>query len=100
MEKALRDTPTVERDLGCSGGSVSRLIMTRENVAMHTHADADEMVYVVAGEATLTVADKDQGVQAGWFSVVPRGMSHSLTRRGRNPLLILSVRSGPACPGL
>lgn len=100
MEKALRDTPTVERDLGCSGGSASKLIMTRENVAMHTHADADEMVYVVAGEATLSVADKDQGVQPGWFSVVPRGMSHSLTRRGRNPLLILSVRSGPACPGL
>jgi mannose-6-phosphate isomerase-like protein (cupin superfamily) len=74
--------------------------MTRENVAMHTHADADEMLYVVAGEATLTVADKDQPVQAGWFSVVPRGMSHSLTRRGRNALLVLSVRSGPACPGL
>ena len=100
MEKALRDTPTVERDLGCSGGSASRLIMTRENVSMHTHGDADEMLYVVAGDATLTVADKDQGVQPGWFSVVPRGMSHSLTRRGRNPLLHLSVRSGPACPGL
>ncbi len=65
MEKALRDTPTVERELGCSGGSASRLIMTRENVTMHSHADADEMIYVVAGEATLTVADKDQPVQAG-----------------------------------
>ena len=100
MEKALRDTPTVERELGCSGASASRLIMTRENITMHTHADADEMVYVVAGEATLTVADKDQPVQAAWFAVVPRGTSHSFTRRGRNPLLVLSVRSGPACPGL
>jgi mannose-6-phosphate isomerase-like protein (cupin superfamily) len=100
MEKALRDTPTVERELGCSGASASRLIMTRENITMHSHADADEMLYIVAGEATLSVADKDQGVQAAWFSVVPRGMSHSLTRRGRNPLLVLSVRSGPACPGL
>jgi len=100
MEKEIRNTPTVERDLGCSGGSASRLIMTRENITMHTHADADEMLYVVAGEATLTVADKDRPVEAAWFSVVPRGASHSLTRRGRNPLLILSVRSGPACPGL
>lgn len=100
MEKELRNTPTVERDLGCSGGSASRLIMTRENVTMHTHADADEMLYVVAGDAALTVADKEQVVQPGWFSVVPRGMSHSLTRRGRNALLLLSVRSGPPCPGL
>jgi mannose-6-phosphate isomerase-like protein (cupin superfamily) len=100
MEKALRDAPTVERDLGCSGGSVSRLIMTRENISMHTHADADEMLYVVAGEASLTVGDKDQPVQPAWFAVVPRGTSHSLTRRGRNALLVLSVRSGPPCPGL
>ena len=100
MEKALRDTPTVERDLGCSGATASRLIMTRENITMHSHSDADEMLYIVAGEATLTVAEKDQPVQAASFSVVPRGMSHSLTRRGRNALLVLSIRSGPACPGL
>ena len=100
MEKALRDSPTVERDLGCSGGSASRLIMTRENITLHTHGDADEMLYIVAGEATLSVADKDQPVAAASFAVVPRGMSHSLTRRGRNPLLVLSVRSGPPCPGL
>jgi mannose-6-phosphate isomerase-like protein (cupin superfamily) len=100
MEKELRNTPTVERDLGCSGGSASRLIMTRENIAMHTHADADEMLYIAAGEATLTVADKERPVEPGWFTVVPRGASHSLTRKGRPALLILSVRSGPACPGL
>ena len=74
--------------------------MTRENITLHTHSDADEMLYIVAGEATLTVADKDQSVQAASFSVVPRGLSHSLTRRGRNALLVLSIRSGPACPGL
>lgn len=100
MEKALRDSPTVERDLGCSGGSASRLIMTRENITMHSHGDADEMLYIVAGEATFTIADKEQSVQAAWFAVVPRGASHSLMRRGRNPLLVLSVRSGPACSGL
>jgi mannose-6-phosphate isomerase-like protein (cupin superfamily) len=100
LDKALRDSPTVERDLGCSGGSASRLIMTRENITMHTHADADEMLYIVAGEGTLTVADKDRPVEAGWFAVVPRGASHSLTRRGRPALLVVSVRTGPPCPGL
>jgi mannose-6-phosphate isomerase-like protein (cupin superfamily) len=100
MEKQLRTSPTVERELGCSGGSSSRLIMTRENVAMHTHADADEMLYVVGGEASMMIADKDQSVEAGWFGVVPRGSSHSVMRRGRNVLVLLSVRSGPPCPGL
>lgn len=100
MDKELRNSPTVERDLGCSGATASRLIMTRENMAVHTHSDADEMLYIVAGEGTLTVGDRDQSVEAGWYSVVPRGTSHSLTRRGRNALLVLSVRSGPACPGL
>ena len=100
MEKQLRTNPTVERELGCSGGSSSRLIMTRENVAVHTHADADEMLYVVGGEASMTIADRDQPVEAGWFGVVPRGSSHSVMRRGRNVLVLLSVRSGPPCPGL
>jgi mannose-6-phosphate isomerase-like protein (cupin superfamily) len=100
LEKELRAKPTVERDLGCSGASLSRVIITRENIAEHSHADADEMLYVVAGEATLTIGGKSQSVEASWFAVVPRGSSHSLTRRGRNPLLVVSVRSGPACPGL
>ena len=100
MEKALRDTPTVERDLGCSGGSASRLIMTRENIALHTHSDADEMVYIVSGEATLAIGDKDQPVVPASFAVIPRGTSHSFMRRGRVPLTVLSIRSGPACPGL
>src|SRR5688572_10029829 len=64
MEKSLRTTPTVERELGCSGASSSRVIMTRENIPLHTHADADEMLYVVAGEASMTIADKDQAVEA------------------------------------
>jgi mannose-6-phosphate isomerase-like protein (cupin superfamily) len=100
MERSLRENPTVERELGCSGGTSSRLIMTRENITMHAHSDADEMLYVVAGEASMTIADKDQPVEAGWFGVVPRGTSHSLMRRGRNVLVVLSVRSGPPCPGL
>ena len=100
LDKALREQPTVERDLGCSGATSSKVIMTRENIAAHEHSDADEMIYIVAGEATLTLGSKDQPVSAAAFTVVPRGMSHTLTRRGRQPLLVVSVRSGPACPGL
>ncbi|HYN07680.1 MAG TPA: carboxypeptidase regulatory-like domain-containing protein [Vicinamibacterales bacterium] len=97
-EQLLRETdPIAERALGCSGATASRLIRVRESLASHTHADADEMLYIVAGDATLKLGDKEQNIAPGWFSVVPRGMAHTITRRGRNPLLILSSISGPAC---
>jgi mannose-6-phosphate isomerase-like protein (cupin superfamily) len=89
--------PVAERALGCSGATASRLIRVRDSVAAHTHADADELIYIVAGEATIKLGEKEQNIIPGWFSIVPRGMSHTITRRGRNPILILSSISGPAC---
>jgi uncharacterized cupin superfamily protein len=97
-EQLLRETdPIAERALGCSGATSSRLIRVRESIASHTHADADELLYIVAGDATLKLGDKEQNISPGWFSVVPRGMTHTITRRGRNPILILSAISGPPC---
>ena len=99
-EQMLRDQqPIVERDLGCSVATASRLILIRESLASHTHADADEVIYVVAGDATLRIFDKDTNISAGWYGLVPRGLSHSLSRRGRNAPIVLSVQSGPACEG-
>jgi mannose-6-phosphate isomerase-like protein (cupin superfamily) len=97
-EQLLRETdPIAERALGCSGATASRLIRVRESVQSHTHADADELVYIVAGDATLKLGEKEQNISPGWFSIVPRGMAHTITRRGRNPVLILSSISGPPC---
>lgn len=89
--------PVAERALGCSGATASRLIRVRDSIAAHTHADADELIYIVAGEATIKLGEKEQNITPGWFSIVPRGMSHTITRRARNPILILSSISGPAC---
>jgi mannose-6-phosphate isomerase-like protein (cupin superfamily) len=97
-DQMLRDSkPIVERELGCSGVSLSRLILARENIAQHSHAEADEMLYLMAGEATLTVAEKDQNINAGWFGLVPRGSAHTLVRRGRNPMVVLSIQTGQPC---
>jgi len=89
--------PVAERALGCSGATASRLIRVRDSIAAHTHADADELIYIVAGSATIKLGEKEQNIAPGWFSIVPRGMSHTITRRERNPILILSSLSGPAC---
>ena len=102
FEQLIREKdPVAERQLGCSGATASRVIRVHESVSVHTHADADEVIYILGGEATIKLGDKDQSVSPGWFSIVPRGMAHSITRRGgnptRNPILILSSLSGPVC---
>jgi mannose-6-phosphate isomerase-like protein (cupin superfamily) len=87
-----------EHDLGCSGATSAKLIRLRDGLPAHTHADADELLYMIAGDATLTVGGKDQNVKAGWLGLIPRGTPHALTRRSGPSLLVLSIQSGPPCP--
>jgi mannose-6-phosphate isomerase-like protein (cupin superfamily) len=80
--------------IGCSGLSRSQLLVIRESHTSDVRPDEDEMLYLVAGEATLKLGDKEQAVTPGWFSIVPRGTSRVLTRRGRNPAIFLATVSG------
>jgi mannose-6-phosphate isomerase-like protein (cupin superfamily) len=98
IEKLLREKdPVAERQLGCSGATSSRLIRVNDSLAVHSHADADEVLYIFGGEVTLKLGDKEQNLAPGGFSLVPRGMAHAVTRRGRVPVVILSIVSGPPC---
>jgi mannose-6-phosphate isomerase-like protein (cupin superfamily) len=84
--------------IGCSGASQSRLIVLREAIPAGTNKDADEMLYLVAGEATLTLGGaKEQAITPGWFTIVPRGTSYAIGRKGRNPAILLSTVSGRPC---
>jgi mannose-6-phosphate isomerase-like protein (cupin superfamily) len=85
--------------IGCSGLSATQLVLVREALVSPTRPDADEMLYLVAGEASLKLGDREQALVPGWFSVVPRGTPHSVTRKGRNPAILLSILSGQPCAG-
>ena len=100
-EQMLKDRGnTVERLLGCSGASQSRLFLSRDVLVSPGNPDADEMTYIVAGEADLKIGDKTQPVSAGWFGLIPRGSAHTFTKKGRGPaVIVLSVVSGVPCPG-
>ncbi len=89
--------PVVERVIGCSGATSARLLRLQESLPARARDDADQMLYVVAGEATLKIGDLNRAISAGSFGIVPRGTSYSVSRRGRNPLILLTVVSGPAC---
>jgi mannose-6-phosphate isomerase-like protein (cupin superfamily) len=89
--------PVERLSVGCSGATASEVLRLRDGLESHTHTDADEVLYLVAGEGTLTLGSQDVKVGPGWYSLVPRGVAHALVRSGRNPIVLLSVVSGQPC---
>ena len=57
------------------------------------------MLYVIGGEGTLRLDDRDSTLGAGSFAVVPRGTGYGFTPRGRNPLIVLAFLAGAPCAG-
>jgi mannose-6-phosphate isomerase-like protein (cupin superfamily) len=83
--------------VGCSGLANTVLWQLREPWPNRQHTNADAMLYVIGGEGTLRLDGRDVAMQAGGFASVPRGTQYSLTRRGRNPLIILATLAGEPC---
>jgi mannose-6-phosphate isomerase-like protein (cupin superfamily) len=83
--------------IGCTASSTSTLIQLRDPLAEHSHAEEDETIYVVAGEGTHKINGREFTLSGGVFSVVPRGTTHSIVRRGRQPLVIISTLGGTPC---
>lgn len=97
-ERSLSGRDPVRRvAVGCSGLSNAELLVIRESLQTPSAPDVDTMLYLVAGEAALNMGGRDQVLTNGWFGLVPRGTVHTLTRRGRNPVIILSIADGQPC---
>lgn len=84
--------------LACTTDGTATLVQYNEALAEHSHADSDEFVYVLAGEAMIRIAGSQHRLAAGMFASVPRGIAHSITPT-RGPLVALSVRAGEGCGG-
>jgi mannose-6-phosphate isomerase-like protein (cupin superfamily) len=91
--------PSRTDQLGCTASAKTTLIQVRDSLEDKSQADADEVLYVVAGEGTLRLGNKDISLVAGALAVVPRGTVRGVARKGKNPLMLLSVVSGPPCTG-
>jgi mannose-6-phosphate isomerase-like protein (cupin superfamily) len=83
--------------LGCAATGTATLHQLRDAWANHTHDDADEWIYVVAGEGVLRMGTSEHRLVAGTFSLVPHTLGHTLTPQGTNPLIVISVLSGQPC---
>jgi mannose-6-phosphate isomerase-like protein (cupin superfamily) len=83
--------------ISCSGLGNNVLWQVREPWENRLHERADAMLYVVAGEGTLRLGTADVAVAAGTFTQVPRGTTYSITRKGRNPIIIFATIVGEPC---
>lgn len=83
--------------IACSAGGSSTLIQINDPLSEHTHADADEFLYVIAGAGTARVTGQEEPLTAGMFLLVPRRAAHSFRPSGKGPLVMLSMRAGEPC---
>jgi mannose-6-phosphate isomerase-like protein (cupin superfamily) len=99
VERALVKDNEPRRDtlVACSGNTRSMLVQLNEPQPTRVYEGAEAMYYVIAGEGAITVNGKDAALEAGGYAALPRGSAHSLTRRGRRPLILLAVLSGEPC---
>jgi hypothetical protein len=91
------NAPRKDTLVSCSGNTRTMLVQLNQPQAKRVYEGAEVLYYVVAGEGSVMIGDKDVAVEAGGYASVPRGMTHSITRRGRRPLILLAVLSGEAC---
>ncbi|MBY0493797.1 MAG: carboxypeptidase regulatory-like domain-containing protein [Cyanobacteria bacterium] len=89
--------PQKQSEIGCSGAEKAMLWQVREPWNGRQHEDADGMLYVVGGDGRLKLGEREFTIAAGAFIVVPRGTTYSLSRSGRNPVIVLAVLSGAPC---
>lgn len=89
--------PIKESILACKPLETVRLLQMREAVAAHTHAEGDELIYVIAGEGSARLGEDVVALKPSALVVVPRGLSHQLERRGKNPLIVMSTLTGEPC---
>ncbi len=86
--------------VACGGTSVVSLLQLRDSMKDRVHEQADELLYVVGGEGLLVLPAADVRLQAGVFSLVPRGVKHSIERRGRTALILMSTLTDTPCDAL
>ena len=89
--------PSKTSPLACATGGSVTVMQLREPLEGPAREDVDEYLYVVGGEGTIRIVGTERLLKAGVFVMVPRGVAKALVPKGRNPLMVLSIKAGEKC---
>jgi mannose-6-phosphate isomerase-like protein (cupin superfamily) len=64
-------------------------------ITTHTHTQETELVFVLAGTATMTMGDDTFPLEAGSSLLIPSGMPHSVKNNGQVDFKIIAVHTPP-----
>jgi mannose-6-phosphate isomerase-like protein (cupin superfamily) len=59
----------------------------------HVHADEDDAFYIVEGEMTFTLGERDVAAPPGTFVLVPPGVEHGFRNDGDTPVRMLNLHA-------
>lgn len=85
--------------LGCSSHGSATLIQINDPIASHAHADADEYIYVIAGQGSAKLGTRDESLGPGVYLMIPHGVAHAFSAAPKKPLVMISIRAGDVCAG-
>jgi len=89
--------PMKESIIACKPREIVRLLQMRDAIATHVHDGIDEIIYVVAGDGSMRIGNDESPIHAGSLVYVPNGDNHSIGRKGKNPLILISTLVGTSC---
>lgn len=96
-ERPARGQNRLETLVACSGNTRSTLVQLTQDQPQRLYDGAEVVLYVIAGEASVTAGGREGLVQPGGFISVPRQTPYVIKRRGSKPLMLLSVLAGEPC---
>ena len=82
--------------MACAAGGSSTLIQINVAITEHTHPDADEFIYVIAGQGSARMGDRVEPLGPGVFMMIPRNVAHAFAV-SKKPLVFVSTRAGDKC---
>jgi mannose-6-phosphate isomerase-like protein (cupin superfamily) len=85
------DEPFSPRIVGRYNGNKLQVAKTRGEFVWHAHPDTDDLFFVVAGQLTIRLRDREIELGPGDLYVVPAGVEHCpVSEEGAEILLIES----------
>lgn len=90
--------PAKTTQVACGATSVTNVLQIRDPLKDQSHPDSEALIYVVGGDGLLALPIADVPLSAGTFSLVPRGTTYTLQRRGRSGLVLLQTLTDTLCP--